>query len=93
MSGRVGGSAEGRLRFETAAAAAKGKRGGGGGKSLGAVAAVVGVVGGGSEGSEKAPVAAENDLAQKSWVRSAISDRRGGWPKNIGECASMPAFK
>ena len=31
-----------------------------------------------------------NDLAQKSWVRSAIRDRRGGCPKKIGDGATRP---
>jgi hypothetical protein len=58
------------------AAAANGKRGGGGGKSRLAVGA--------------SKLLLTNDLAQKSCVRSAISDSRGGWPRKRGEGASRP---
>ena len=33
-----------------------------------------------------------HDLAQKSWVRSAMRDKSGGWPRNIGEGASNPGI-
>ena len=83
VRGRVGGSTTGDGWLDALeTTAAKGKSGGGGGN--------IRFVDG---GIEKFPDAAENDLAQKSCVRSAMRERRGGWPKNIGEGARRPEYK
>ena len=80
VRGRVGGSTTGDGWLDALeTTAAKGKRGGGGGNIRFA-----------DGGMEKFPAAAENDLAQKSCVRSAMRERRGGWPKNIGDGARRP---